>query len=556
MSEMTLVIPRIAAESINLPLGRGQRIFIVGANGTGKSALIHQFVRKHMSSVERGRIKWIAAHRRTWFESGGTDFTPLQRQGYDENRSSYDSTAEARWKDGYADANVSAVLFDLMSKQSDRAETIANSVDDGELQRAKEHASELPSPLSQINDLLKLGRLKVFLQKGENQTLLARHENGNTYSIAEMSDAERSAMFLAAQVITASADTVFLIDEPERHLHRSIIVPLLSALFSLRRGDCTFVISTHETALPVANPDAAVLMLRSCQWNDAECVAWDADVLKTESDLPEDLKFAILGARGKILFVEGEDASLDRPFYRALFPDVRVEPKGTCQDVERAVRGLRSAADLHRVEAFGVIDRDNRDKEDVSQLAKVGVFALDVCSVEGFYYCSDAIAAVARRQADSLGCDADELIEAATKQAFEKLQNREVEKRMAARRCEREIRESLLSKLPDWKSIMESPAERIGIATETGYGEEIDRYNKLVQAGDLDGLLARYPLDETGAFKQIADALKCASERDYEDNVVARIRDDDKWKASLKRRLGGLYELLDSVENADSETPK
>ena len=288
----------------------------------------------------------------------------------------------------------------------------------------------------------------------------------------------------------------------------------------------------------------------------AECVAWDADVLKSESDLPEDLKFAILGARGKILFVEGEDASLDLPFYRALFPDVRVESKGTCQDVERAVRGLRSAPDLHRIEAFGVIDRDNRDKEDVSQLAKEGVFALDVYSVEGFYYCSDAIAAVARRQAGSLACNADELIEAASKKALEKLRNNEHAERMAARRCEREIRESLLSKLPDWKSIKERPAERIEIATETGYVEEIDRYNKLVQAGDLDGLLARYPLDETGVFRQIADALKCASKRDYEDNVVARIHDDDKWKASLKRRLGGLYELLDSVENADSETPK
>lgn len=146
MSEMTLVIPRIAADSINLPLGRGQRIFIVGANGTGKSALIHQFVRKDVRGVERGRIKWIPAHRQTWFESGGTKFTSHERQGYDKNRISYDSRAEARWMDGYADANVSAVLFDLMSKQSDRAETIANYVDDGELQRAKEHASDVAVP--------------------------------------------------------------------------------------------------------------------------------------------------------------------------------------------------------------------------------------------------------------------------------------------------------------------------------------------------------------------------------------------------------------------------
>ena len=556
MSEMTLVIPRIAAEPLNIGLAKGRRIFIVGANGTGKSALIHQFVRKHVRGVERDRIKWIAAHRQTWFESGGTKFTSHERQGYDKNRISYDSRAKARWMDGYADANVSAVLFDLMSKQSDRAETIANYVDDGELQRAKEHASELLSPLSQINDLLKLGRLKVFLQKGENQTLLARHENGNTYSIAEMSDAERSAMFLAAQVTTANPDTIFLIDEPERHLHRSIIVPFLSALFELRRRDCTFVVSTHEMALPVANFDATVLMLRHCHWKDSECVSWDADILNSELDLPEDLRFDILGARRQILFVEGEDASLDLPFYQALFPEVSVVPKGTCQDVERAVRGLRSVPDLHRIKAFGVIDRDNRNEDNAAQLAKEGVFAIEACSVESFFYCSEALAAVAQCQADAFNCDADELIEEARKKALERLKNQELAQRMAARRCEREARESLLSQLPDWETIMRNSAEQICFAGETGYSDEIGRYNQLVNAGNLDGLLARYPLDETGVFKLIAVALKCMGLRDYQDNVVARILDHDQLKASLKQRIGGLSEQLDSVENADSETSK
>ena len=93
--------------------------------------------------------------------------------------------------------------------------------------------------------------------------------------------ASEAAMIIAAQVITAESGTVFLIDEPERHLHRSIIEPFLSALFELRRDDCTFVISTHEVMLPVANPDAKVLMLRSCQWKGDQCVAWDADVLES-----------------------------------------------------------------------------------------------------------------------------------------------------------------------------------------------------------------------------------------------------------------------------------
>ena len=49
--------------------------------------------------------------------------------------------------------------------------------------------------------------------------------------MAQMSDGERAAAIIAATVLVADPGTLFLIDEPERHLHRSIIEPFLSALF-------------------------------------------------------------------------------------------------------------------------------------------------------------------------------------------------------------------------------------------------------------------------------------------------------------------------------------
>ena len=548
MSEITWKIERISGKPINLPLEAGKRIFIVGANGTGKSALIHRFVQQHVSE---GRIKWITAHRRTWLDSDGTNFTPKGRQDHDANKTSYDSQSQARWQDPFADANVSAALFDLIAKQSERAETITHYVDIGNSPRAEELASESPSPLDQINDLLELGRLKVSLEKAENQTLRARHENDKTFGIAEMSDGERSAMIIAAQVITAESGTVFLIDEPERHLHRSIIEPFLSALFELRRDDCTFVISTHEVMLPVANPDAKVLMLRSCQWNGDQCVAWDADVLEPDSEPPEELRLALLGGRRGILFVEGESTSLDCPFYSALIPEVSVVSQGSCVEVEKAVHGLRECLHLHHAEAFGLIDRDSRGTEEVVDLARKGVFAIDVYSVEGFYYCSEAIAAVARRQAGSLGRDAEELIRAARDKAVEKLQNQQFAERMAARRCERKMRERVFSKLPNWKLIKKGAIERTCVPIETGFSDEVKRYTESVGAQNLDELVARYPLRETGVFGEIAKALKCIDRWDYERMVVARIQDDKTFRDYMKDRLRPLVDELGTKEDAD-----
>ena len=132
-----------------------------------------------------------------------------------------------------------------------------------------------------------------------------------------MSDGERNAMIIAGHVITAEAGTVFLIDEPDRHLHRAITQPFSSALFDLRKEDCIFIIATHDIGLPTVNADARVLMLRSCQWNSSRCISWDAAVMEPNSQLSEDLKLSeelkhdILGSRKKMLFVEGSSDSLD-----------------------------------------------------------------------------------------------------------------------------------------------------------------------------------------------------------------------------------------------------
>ena len=62
-------------------------------------------------------------------------------------------------------------------------------------------------------------------------------------------------------------------------------------------------------------------MLRSCQWSGSECIAWDAEILEPNSELPPELKLAILGSRKRILFVEGQPGSLDFSLYKCSFPN-------------------------------------------------------------------------------------------------------------------------------------------------------------------------------------------------------------------------------------------
>ena len=53
----------------------------------------------------------------------------------------------------------------------------------------------------------------------------------------------------------------------------------------------------------------------------------------------------------------------------------------------------------------------------------MGIFTLEVYSVESLYYCSDAIASVAHQQANSKDLDANELIKSVIQKAFASFEN-------------------------------------------------------------------------------------------------------------------------------------
>ena len=539
---MNWEIPRMGSEPLQICLEVGERMFVVGPNGSGKSALIQHLVSKHKGSD----IRRISAHRQTWLDSGSLDLTPQARREFGQDSIEQERSYEARWKDYNSERRQLAVLFDLVAKENERARSIAELVDTNQTKEARELAAKSVSVFSQVNDLLSLGTFLVKLRNHNDEEILAQHRDVDAaYSIAQMSDGERNAAIIGATVITVEPGTIMLIDEPERHLHRSIIVPFLAALFA-HRSDCTFIISTHELSLPAANPAAGVLMVRSCEWENDRAKAWDIDLLASNAHLPEELRLAILGSRRRILFFEGTPTSLDLPLYDALFPDISAVPSGTSIDVQRAVAGMRASRDLHHVETYGLIDRDGRPPEVVDALVEHGVFALDVWAVESLYYCSDSLEAVAAWQETSLERSAVTMMELALLAAFDALAEDGLAERMAARRCEQLVRNRVMSQIPDWKAIGNHRNPNLQISVESPFEEELATFHQLLGARNLDGLIARYPVRDTRVFSDMASALEFKSKDLYGQCLVARVRQDPRLAEKLKQRVGPLSVVLSS----------
>ncbi|WP_086763725.1 ATP-binding cassette domain-containing protein [Nostoc sp. 106C] len=69
-----LTIPRSAGEPLNLTVSVGENLFILGANGTGKSSLMQRLYTPHHANA-----RWISAHRQNWFSSNAMDLILQQR---------------------------------------------------------------------------------------------------------------------------------------------------------------------------------------------------------------------------------------------------------------------------------------------------------------------------------------------------------------------------------------------------------------------------------------------------------------------------------------------
>lgn len=536
-------IPTITGQPTTVSLSTGEPLFIVGPNGSGKSALLQQFISAHPNE----NIKRIAAYRQTWLQSGSVDLTPSSRRNFERRYRQYENQVQSLWGDvsGSSSGQQSAILFDLVARENERARAITRQVDEENMVRAKEISQESMSVVNQLNELLMLGNLAVTIKISDDDTeILTMHQNANApFSISQMSDGERNAVLIAAQVLTVDPRTVLLIDEPERHLHRSIIEPFLSALFE-RRTDCIFVVSTHEVALPIAHPDAQVIITRSCQWNGNTPSAWDLDALERDADLPEDIKRSILGSRKRMLFIEGVQGSLDIRLYQQLFPDVTVIPIGTCDDVQRAVSGLRKTQSLNDIEAFGLIDRDNRTEENIEKLADDYVYVLDAYSVESLYYCPEAIRAVAKRQAETLNTDAEAMITSATNRALNVVGQQDVVERMAKKLCVRKMRSALLSQVPDWSSIGTSGDLKVDIPSTHIYHRELNHYQQAIEQGNLSEVVARYPIRESSTFGEIAKELRFRDQKDYEKAFLTTIRKDDSLADTIRQRIRPLADAL------------
>ncbi len=518
--------------SCNIQLAPGEILYVLGANGTGKSALVH-----HINSAHRTKARWIPPHRRTWLQSGGSNLTAANREEQETQLQTLNTRPDARWMDRNPEARVNMAIFDLIQKRSQLNQEIADAFRAGDKKRGQDLIERDEDPLVVLSGLLTNANLPFEFSVDRNATIVATKSGLEPYSAAEMSDGERNALLLAAEVLTVQADTLILIDEPEQHLHRSIVSPLLSGLFS-KRSDCMFVVSTHELTLPSDNPASKILLVRSCTYQGGTAVGWDVDLVNSPLEIDEDLKTDVLGARRTVVFVEGERSSLDTPLYSLIFPCVSVIPRGTRKSVEDAVRSIHASNALHWVKAYGLVDSDGRNTaEDVRELREEGIYPIEVYSVESIYFDPRLQEELAKRRTNLTGDDVSSRLEPASAAAMNAIRNNA--DHLARLAAVRKLREEMLKHLPNPKTSPLNQPIQIDLDAP-GILQECQALDELIDGNDLGTIIRQYPIRRTGALDHIAKRLGFDDEKEYARAVLQLLKDDEDMLKHVRELIGPL----------------
>lgn len=500
-----VVLPKL---SLPNPDGSGSTVLvehngsvvIVGANGAGKSRL-GAWIEKHAPA---GVIVHRVSAQRALDLPDYAAVKSLEQSlndllwGHEDPR-----YANTRYKWGhkwqnrpetYMQNDYGKVLSTLFARTSerDRAHT-------EETRRRQEYIPVEDAPIDVLVKLWDeiLPHRKIVLRDGKVKVIDETH--GAEYHGKEMSDGERVALYLMGQCLVAPAGSIFIVDEPEIHLHTSIMQSLWNKLEEAKH-DCLFVYITHDLNFASTRVSSTNIWVKD---HDGKS-CWDWKLIPDNDDLPESLMLELVGSRRTIIFIEGEKGGKDHSIYQSIYKNYNIVPRDGCQKVIDSVKSMRLNKSFHHVDVMGIIDRDYRTDEEIDGLRSIGVHTIDVAEIENILLNEATLRLVAQNQR----LDPDQVIGRSLEIAREMLAA-DLQRQASLRTCR--VIETRLARIDNkaigLDAIKSAIDETLGaLDIDEVYRASSELYKSLSVSGDLDEILKYF--NNKGLLSKICSAFE------------------------------------------------
>jgi len=530
----TVSVPKVGGGSFQFGVQPRTITFGLGANGTGKSSFVSMIAKNNVAHVTR-----LSGNRDVTLSSSAIGITGASRNQFEQFFKSDLTKESSRYYTQNSRNMTESILYDLKELHSFFISQNYNKLTNTEKNSTAEKDSlkkirENLSPLAKVQDILTAGGIKFHFFYDNKGKLVAKRPSGKDVFANMLSDGERAALLMASRVITAPNGQLILLDEPERHLHRSISAPLIRALQDYRE-DCSFMIVTHDLSLPRDFPDSKILLFREFIYPNK----WRLEQIDDLSKISEDVAEAILGSKDKLLFVEGQKNSLDFSLYSILYENCTVQPVNNCAAVMSMTKSVIASTALHRIDAYGIIDNDQMSEEKISKLKEDNIFAIKVHSVEGLYYHPETILLISEYLKNTGFNLPDSFLESVSKFIIEGFNEKKLDYIVDAQM--RKIREFTFQTLPKKADIKNKASWSISHDSpniKTLMEHEESKMGILINNGDIERLVTTYNIKRSGIPDKISKLMGLSDRVKYEDLVRSRARKDPEFKAALKNLVG------------------
>ena len=371
-------------------------VIVVGGNGAGKSKLGAWIEQQNFETVFR-----IAAQRKLNFSETivfkpYSDSIDIVHSGNVVKKIGDRHQGGSKWN--WGSAFTTKMIDDFDNVLSSLLALNSNETDNyfEECRKAEELMVSKPDIPKRVIDKLfciwdeVLPQRTLSLKDSKFFVTFTKDGKKINYSATEMSDGERSVLYLAAQVLCVPKNKILVMDEPELHLHPSIMNRLWRAL-ERYRSDCLFIYITHDLQFASMHSHAEKIWVKEYDGRN-----WKLQKIE-DKDLPEELLLEILGSRKNVIFVEGESNSYDTQLYTELYPNYLIVPCGGCSQVIARTKAFRNNPELHKCKVYGIIDRDFRSEHEIKKYKSKGIYTINVAEVENLFLVEELIKLMAEQ---------------------------------------------------------------------------------------------------------------------------------------------------------------
>jgi hypothetical protein len=186
--------------------------------------------------------------------------------------------------------------------------------------------------------------------------------------------------------ISCIIDTeIIIVDEPEVHLHKSIIIKLWDEIEKYL-PEKKFIYITHNLEFAASRENSIQVWMQKY----IHPKKWIYTIID-KNEIPSELLLELYGSKKEIIFVEGLSESLDKKIFSRIYNDKNIIAVGSSNNVIAYTKAFRSQSVLHHLNAKGIIDKDFKTEDEIASCEINDIKVLFVSEIENVFLIEEVI---------------------------------------------------------------------------------------------------------------------------------------------------------------------